>query len=682
MSQGSDTEESLTVSNDGVTVEKTVTATEFPVPAVVFTLQSNASTSVHVRLTDRIPESFPMERVGFHPEFESDRWTAYKDHRVEFERDLDPGESVKTVYGIRADDGDDLTTFLTEPEIKEVAARETQEAADIEGVLGPDNSQLIRDVLSGERSSLPGIDEDVDDPIVGSEADDPLSTTEDPLSEDEDSYAEEALEGDQEEEPEQRVDPTGDDESDLGEVDGLLDDDGEEPLNAHHGESDPLAEHGEVDAIAGESDTTPDSDEPDAVSGDGAPGEPVEQEDEITETTADELDGEATAVSTAGSAGEMAETDEDTAETDEDTAESDEESDDIPIQPAADVKTENTHTPEDGSSLVAVQGGIAAVLAAEIRNDNVSEEDMALLKKELGTDVPRSVEVRLSRLQSQVETFAAYSEALESFIDENGTADELLAQVDNGLDALEETVDDLTIDVSDAADEREALSGDIRSVKTTAESTADRVDTLEADLTDTTAQINGVDDDLGSLIEDVDTLDSSVKTLGDDLEDAFDEIGTVAEDVETVESTIDATAEAIDDVETELTETATTAGEAAATADRVERAVGEVESTVESIEADVGGLHEAVNSVESDVTALEEELSAVAESLRSELSDATAALEQIDEKADRSTVRSLQRRIDDLEDDVETVEEFRERLSGVFMGNGPSMDDTAEDTEQ
>lgn len=38
MSQGSDMNESVTVSNDGVTVEKTVTSDEFPVPAVVFTL--------------------------------------------------------------------------------------------------------------------------------------------------------------------------------------------------------------------------------------------------------------------------------------------------------------------------------------------------------------------------------------------------------------------------------------------------------------------------------------------------------------------------------------------------------------------------------------------------------------------------------------------------------------------
>src|SRR6056297_3474033 len=181
MSQGSDINETVTVSNDGISVEKTVTAEEFPVPAVVFRIESTGSESAHVRLTDQIPESFPMERVGFHPEFESDRWTAYKDHRVEFERDLDAGEELKTVYGIRTDDMSDLRSFLIEPSVKELTTQEQEQAADIEGVLGPDNSQLVRDVLSGDRSSLPGVD-DAEDPLAGDDADPLAGDADDPLA--------------------------------------------------------------------------------------------------------------------------------------------------------------------------------------------------------------------------------------------------------------------------------------------------------------------------------------------------------------------------------------------------------------------------------------------------------------------------------------------------------------------
>jgi len=108
MSQGSDTNQPVTVSNDGINIEKSVAADEFPVPAVKFVLTSNAASPVRIRLTDQIPESFPMERVGFHPDFHSDSWTAYKNHRVEFEHELDSGESLTTVYGIRTDDEEKL----------------------------------------------------------------------------------------------------------------------------------------------------------------------------------------------------------------------------------------------------------------------------------------------------------------------------------------------------------------------------------------------------------------------------------------------------------------------------------------------------------------------------------------------------------------------------------------------
>ena len=156
MSQGpADTDEPVTVSNDGISVEKSVAADEFPVPAVKFVLSSNAAAPVQLRLTDQIPESFPMERVGFHPEYHSDSWTAYKNHRVEFEHELAPGESLTTVYGIRTDDESELQQFLSKPEITQIAQSDGDDP-DLEGVLGPDNSQLIREVLSGERSSLPG----------------------------------------------------------------------------------------------------------------------------------------------------------------------------------------------------------------------------------------------------------------------------------------------------------------------------------------------------------------------------------------------------------------------------------------------------------------------------------------------------------------------------------------------
>ncbi|TKX52540.1 hypothetical protein EXE44_18280, partial [Halorubrum sp. SS7] len=130
----------------------------FPVPAVRYLLSSNREDPVRVRIVDRIPESFPMDRVGFHPEYESENWTAYKDHRVEFERVIDPDESVETVFGIR-DDDPDLDGFLGTPVIEHVPVGE-----EIEDVLGAGDTDAVREVLSGDRETLPGMAESDDLP--------------------------------------------------------------------------------------------------------------------------------------------------------------------------------------------------------------------------------------------------------------------------------------------------------------------------------------------------------------------------------------------------------------------------------------------------------------------------------------------------------------------------------------
>ncbi|MCL9817307.1 hypothetical protein [Natronocalculus amylovorans] len=691
MSQGSDMNESVTVSNDGVTVEKTVTSDEFPVPAVVFTLQSNASAPVHVRLTDQIPDSFPMERVGFHPEFESERWTAYKDQRVEFERDLEPGESVRTVYGIRADDPTELSAFLTEPQIKEVAASENKEAADIEGVLGPDNSQLIRDVLSGERSSLPGVDEDEDedqpDPL------DPDGATPDPLSE------VSSTEITQSDGPKSTSDPFADDpdgefaiETDAAPdtADNTLTeavDDGVEIVDEEPVASD---EHAEIDEREPVDEDEPIDADDHAVKTDTESESEVEVEVEIAEETATEATIETETETTVG-ADSIGDTDDElepvveatkqeTEASSETTSEHPEDSDsetdsvedtsettDKP--PVTAVDTANTEPePDAGSSLVAVQGGISAVLASEIRNGNVSEEDLSILKKELGTGVPRSFEVRLNRLQSNVEDIAAYSDALAEFIDDNGTAEELFTTVQNELEGLSEAVDDLSVSVAAADEERTELAADITTTKSNISALTDRVERTESTVDAVEEATSDLDDDLGSIVDDVDSL-------GDDVSEAFDEIGDVSEDIdatveqiETVADDLAQTDSMLDSFEIDLEETATTAGEAAATADRVVKSVDTIKEDVEDATTTAAQLEESVDSVSSSVQGLESELASVESALNEELSALRSTVSKLDDKADRAAVTSLESRIDELETDVEAVDAFRERLSGAFMG--------------
>jgi hypothetical protein len=164
MSQSND---ALEVLQDGIQVEKRFEAEEFPVPAIRFGITSERDEAVTVRIADDIPQEFSMDGVGFHPDYEAENWTAYEDHHVEYERTLQPGEQVVTVYGVRASTMEEVQSFLTEPTVRAVepsgdgqshGAEARSDDPTLEEIAPKESSQVVRDVLSGDRESVPGAD--------------------------------------------------------------------------------------------------------------------------------------------------------------------------------------------------------------------------------------------------------------------------------------------------------------------------------------------------------------------------------------------------------------------------------------------------------------------------------------------------------------------------------------------
>ncbi|MFC4245698.1 AAA family ATPase, partial [Natribaculum luteum] len=183
MSNIADTDEDVEVSDDGLTVRKAFVADEFPVPAIRFEIDSERDVPVSFRLSEPIPESFPMDNVGFHPEYHSDDWTAFQDNHVEFTGTVDPDDSLVTVYGIRLGDEDDAGDFLTEPTIEDVhtddevspdAASDAEEVDDttIEDIISDDRNQVVKDMLSGESDSVPGLDVESTDESTADDTED------------------------------------------------------------------------------------------------------------------------------------------------------------------------------------------------------------------------------------------------------------------------------------------------------------------------------------------------------------------------------------------------------------------------------------------------------------------------------------------------------------------------------
>jgi hypothetical protein len=438
----------VTVSTGEVRVGKAFEADRFPVPAIAFEIESLADEPIRVRLVDDIPESFPMEGVGFHPDYEGDNWTAYRDNRVAYERTLEPGESVLTVYGIRIDDPEEADDFLGDPEIELI---EHGDAAATGDVLGRETTQVVRDALSGDESGdLSGLESE---PLLDDEAPAPRERADAPTV------------------------VTGDRDGGVTAVDveAAADADADADVKEEETEEDDAD-----DADADADDTVPSAEAAEAL--DPRDGEGTEAAE--PEPTAD-------------------------VEADDDAAEDADATPDAPTAAA-------------GSS-------VAAALAAEIRAGTVDDDDVAVLREAFEAEaeggVPTSVDVRIGRLQSQIEDLLAYRDALADFLDENGTAEAVVGEVNAELADLTERVEALDDAVAEADDERATLADDVSAVTDRVDDVADRLETVATDLDDLSTTAERIEDRLDAL-EDLESDLEDVEAELDDLRDFRDRLSS------------------------------------------------------------------------------------------------------------------------------------------------------------
>ncbi|GAB7008400.1 hypothetical protein [Halorubrum trueperi] len=515
-------EAATTVDEDGIRVEKSFTDDAFPVPAVMYELSSTREDPVRVRIVDRIPEAFPMDRIGFHPDYESENWTAYKDHRVEFERVLDPGDAVETVFGIR-DDDPDLDGFLGTPVIEHVPVGE-----EIEDVLGTGDTDAVREVLAGDRATLPGM---------------------------------------------------------------------EEPLDAEGGESTPDA----TDAVE---------------TADDASGRDDFDHDDDTDQEPSETPSPRT-VPESGTAAVTPRADDGADEAE------------LGAEPEPDVESE----PDDGSAdqptsapVATPRSGLAAELAAEIRSGEADESDLATLRAELDVGVPKSVDVRIARLQSSVADIEAYADALAEFIDSEGTAREILDDLDEKVDAVESEMATLD-DRLDAGEEaREDLREDVSRVDGSVESIASGVDDVTDRVDDVSHRVEGVETDVSSVDDAVSEVEASVGEMADDVSRIDEETADVTAAIDDLGDDVETLYEEVDDAAAGLEAT---------------------EARVEDVESRLGRFDEEFDDLWDDLAEVDTRLTDIEDRLGEDVDD-------------------IQAELDGIHDHLEELEAFRKRLNEAF----------------
>jgi predicted nuclease with TOPRIM domain len=439
------------VETDGISVSKFFNAEDFPVPAVAFEVASEREGEVTLTIVDEIPDEFGIDQIGFHPEYGSEHWTATGDGVVRFEREIDAGEEFTTVYGVRMEDGQDETPFLSAPTVE-------VDGEDIDEVVPPESTDVVRELAGGERDTVPGLEDD--------------------------------------EEPTEEIEVEAGGAGGAGSLNAVNDD--AEILGADDGDrADAPADPGEPDSETPPADAgiSRDAADPDAGVADDPTLDP--------ELSADDEDD------APGAAADLGEEDDDAADDPSDVGLAESE----PAAPAFDASD------------------VAGALATAIREDEVDDDDLETLREELGGGVPNSTQAEIEHVQSRVSELEAYTDALEAFIDENGPAQDMLADMEADIESLQNDVADVHNDVAAVEERVDDTAEDVAAVD-------GRVDDVEEQL----GAVDDLEDSLDRLRGDIDALDERLSDTEDDvldLEGVEDDIDDLEDDLEDVEDHVD-----------------------------------------------------------------------------------------------------------------------------------------------
>ena len=190
----------------------------------------------------------------------------------------------------------------------------------------------------------------------------------------------------------------------------------------------------------------------------------------------------------------------------------------------------------------------------------LSDEQRERLRRAIGDAVrPRSsLVVQVRYLQSRFEELAAYIDALEEFIDENGTADELLAEMADELESVQTDVDriqDQYEEVDTRVEEAETRHDEFRS------SVESRHVELESELTDLeeslTDDLRSTETELESRVSTMETsIREDVEELEEHLEDRISSLdSTVDSRISSIEETLEDRVGAVEDTLVQVDET-------------------------------------------------------------------------------------------------------------------------------
>ena len=201
-------------------------------------------------------------------------------------------------------------------------------------------------------------------------------------------------------------------------------------------------------------------------------------------------------------------------------------------------------------------------------------------------EVPQSVMVQLRDLQARMHEFNSYVNGLQEFIDEEGTAEQLIEELDD-LRAQVDNVDDQIAErVSETETEVDGLQENIKSVEGKLGSHAQRINGLEEDYDEVDNEVETLQEDTNDVKEtaedtaqEVDDLDQRAEKLEEGLEEVYKTANEANDETETLREAVDSAGKKATDAEDRVKD--------------VEEELDEMRETMEDVEETLNKLQSA-----------------------------------------------------------------------------------------
>lgn len=242
---------------------------------------------------------------------------------------------------------------------------------------------------------------------------------------------------------------------------------------------------------------------------------------------------------------------------------------------------------ETSTAEVSVEGSsVVAAMAAEIRQQNVSADDVKLLRRafEIAGEDGGTTAAKLQQIQTDIADLRAYTSAMEEFLEDNGTAEQMLGEFESQLDEFESQLDSLQSEFQSTTSELDEMSSEVDSLGEEVSSVSEEVQTFADD-------IDSIDEEVTSVSSEVDSVSEEVDTLGEEVDSMSEEVDSVSGDVDSMDDEIDQLSSAIDSVEGEIDELQdqVTNGDVAERLDDIESEINDLQEWQDQIKSTFGG---------------------------------------------------------------------------------------------